>query len=136
MSVEIESVSSFFKKVNSFKQEKRRIDYFNKNLTAAAKTILVGNFNPKIDLKMPSGAPPYEPNEDAEHNEKLYEKMGRFMPSGQHQWAREKMFIDFLQSVPPEDAKVIIAHKDKKLTEMYPNINKEFISKVCPEVLG
>ena len=23
--------------------------------------------------------------------------MGRFMPSGQHQWAREKMFIDFFK---------------------------------------
>ena len=52
-----------------------------------------------------------------------------------HHWKREKIFIDMLQSVPHKDAPLLIAMKDKKLTEIFPTINKELVQEVWPELV-
>ena len=128
----MKSIHEELERINNFKQHKRRVTALKEhNETISIRTLLYGNFNTRIDLRMPEGAPPYEPNEEGVHDEKKY-NMSPMVNFQTHQWKREKYFIDLLQSVPPKDAEVIVAHKDKKITEMFPNITKELIDEVWP----
>jgi hypothetical protein len=41
---------------------------------------------------------------------------------------RESLFISLLEGVHPEEAKVLIAMKDQKLTKLYPKITHKLVS--------
>ncbi len=71
---------------------------------------------------------------------KLENKLFNFGPcfqqgSNVHQWAREGEFIKILQNVNKKDAEVIVAMKDKTLTDIFPNITKEIVEKAWPKLL-
>jgi hypothetical protein len=40
---------------------------------------------------------------------------------------REQLFIDLLESIEDEEAKVLLAVKDQKLTKLYPKITKKLV---------
>ena len=130
-----DTVTEIFKKINSFKQHKRRVEYMKDNWCTPVTTVIMGNFNDRINLKMPEGTPPYTPKKDAVHNEKVYQQAQLLLDFSQHQWAREKMFIDMLETLPPEDAELFIAMKDKKVTDKYPNITLDLVKEVWPQLL-
>ena len=48
------------------------------------------------------------------------------------QWQREKIFTDFLKSINPKDAELMVAMKDKDLTSIFPTLNKELAKEVFP----
>ena len=130
---EIKTLHSMFTKVDKLKQHKRKVDLikeYRKNF--AFITVIQGNFDNNIRLPFPPGAPPYEPKEDpVELNVAKF----RFQPcfdKSKHQWGRERYFISILENVDAKDAEIIIAMKDKKLTELYPTITKELIQEAMP----
>ena len=129
------SLYEILEKVNNFKQHKRKVEFLKNSYGESIRTILMGNFNESINFKMPEGAPPYEPNEEAEHTEEAYDRIPHIMNYNAHQWAREKILIELLQNVPPNDAKLVVAMKDKKLESIFPNITKEFVNEVWPELI-
>ena len=135
MSEEIKSVYETLEKIDKLKQHKRKIDQLKEAYSLPLRTILQGSFNQKINMKMPEGEPPYTPNEEAELSDKPYQNLKNIMNFKLHQWKREKIFIDMLQSVPHKDAPLLIAMKDKKLTEIFPTINKELVQEVWPELV-
>ena len=92
-------------------------------------------FLKSINFRMPEGAPPYEPNEDAEHTDQAYKAIKGIMSMGNHQWAREKALINLLQSIPPNDAELFVAMKDKKVNEMFPNVTEDLVKEVWPELV-
>ena len=48
---------------------------------------------------------------------------------------KEKIFIGILESISAQDAKIIIAAKDKKLDEMYGNITYDLVEKAFPALV-
>ena len=46
---------------------------------------------------------------------------------------REQLFINFLEMIDPEDAKLIISAKDKKIP--YPNITAELVNEAFPGLI-
>ena len=46
---------------------------------------------------------------------------------------KESMFIEVLESVSPEEAKLVLMMKEKKLT--YKGINRKLIEEALPEIL-
>ena len=55
------------------------------------------------------------------------------MDTNMVQWKREKIFTDFLKSINPQDAELVIAMKDKDLTSVFPTINKELAQEAFPK---
>jgi hypothetical protein len=41
---------------------------------------------------------------------------------------REQLFIQMLESIHPDEAKILLAIKDQKLTKLYPNITKKVVA--------
>lgn len=109
------------------------------NLTPELKTVLKYTFHKNIMFELPKGAPPYKEMETPEnwgHN-RLPRELRKFQyfitGTTLNPIKREAMFIEVLESVSPEEAKLVLMMKEKKLT--YKGINRKLIEEALPEIL-
>ena len=82
---------------------------------------------------LPEGEPPFKPASEpmgmTETN--LYTEAKRlyvFMKPELTPIKRETLFINLLEGIHPEEAKVVIAVKDQKLHKLYPKITHKLVS--------
>jgi hypothetical protein len=98
------------------------------------KVICAHNFLPNYKFKLPEGEPPFKPAAEpmgmTETN--LYVECKRFhnvfCNANITPLKRESLFIGLLEGIHPEEAKVIIAVKDQKLSKLYPKITHKLVS--------
>jgi len=109
------------------------------NLTPELKTVLKYTFHKNIQFELPKGAPPYKEMETPAnwgHN-RLPRELRKFQyfitGNNLNPIKREAMFIEVLESVSPEEAKLVLMMKDKKLT--YKGITRKLIEEALPEIL-
>jgi len=133
------SVSEILKKASEMKNENDRIQWLRNNNSVALESVLRGAFDPKIKWLLPEGAPPYKPNDLVDQQNKLYaeaRKLYLFIEGGNpdlKQLRRETLFVELLESVDPEDAKLLLAIKDKHLP--YPGVTPDVVTKAFPGIL-
>lgn len=132
-------VAEILKRASEMKDEASRIQWLRQNNNVALETIIRGAFDPSIKWQLPEGEPPYKPNDLVDQQHRLYteiRKMYLFIEGGNpnlKQLRRESLYIELLETVDPEDAKLLLAIKDKKLP--YPNITPDLIRKAFPGIL-
>ena len=125
------------KKIDNLKQHKRKVDQLKEAGDFIVKSIIQASYTKHIDFKMPQGAPPFERNkEEVEFDAEYFNKCIKgIMSMKKHQWAREKEFTDFISHINEKDADIMIAMKDKKLTDVFPTFTREFCKEVFPELV-
>ena len=105
------------------------------------KPILNLAFNPDIKWLLPEDSPPYRPNHEALPTD-MYKEMRKMYifldeKSGGNprlnQIKRESLFIDVLESVPVDDAKLLLEVKNKKIP--FKGITKALVKKAFPGML-
>lgn len=100
--------------------------------------VLSFNFNSQMKFELPDGVPPYKRDEATNTDFQgalchVVKRLANCFPGNKiPKIKKERTFIDVLESVPPKSADIILAMKDKSLTELYPNITKELVQKVFP----
>lgn len=100
------------------------------------------NFNDKVKLDLPEGVPPYKRDDltHADFQGALVHSIHRLkncLPYMQmKKFAKERIFIEMLESIPPKSAEILIFCKDKALQELFPNITKELVAKHHPHLVG
>ena len=116
------------KKIDDLKQHKRKVDGL-KELGYVAKQIVSLNYANHLNWNMPTGAPPYNENEEGSvpKAEDFSRGLSSIFNQKNHQWAREKVLIDMLQYLNKEDSEILIAVKDKELTKIFPTITEELV---------
>jgi hypothetical protein len=109
------------------------------DLTPELKTVLKYTFHKNILFELPKGVPPYKAMETPEnwgHN-RLPKELRKFQyflkGSNLNPIKRESIFIEVLETVSPEEAKLVLMMKDKKLT--YKGITRKLIEEALPEIL-
>ena len=50
-------------------------------------------------------------------------------------WTREKYFASILERIDAKDAEIVVAMKDKKLTELFPTVTKDLIKEAIPGLI-
>lgn len=101
--------------------EEEQVKCLQANDNSAIRTVLRFCFDPNIKWLLPEGDAPYKPCEYANMDNMLYSEARRlylFVEGGNDNLTtlkRESMFVELLQSITPEDAKLLISIKDKKL---------------------
>lgn len=134
-------VFEVLEKVSSYKQEGRRIEYLKAQATFELRTILAVAFNNKLVFDLPMGAPPYKqdktnPTEAMSTMKNTVRSFPTLLATNKIPvFKKEHVFVTMLEGVNYKNAEVIIAAKDKKLTELYPAITRELIEKAIPDVL-
>jgi hypothetical protein len=105
------------------------------------------NFDSRLRLVFPEGAPPYNRNE-AVHPDMCTPLSGQILrlkgcvsfnnnPSEiKRSLDRERVLIQILEQISFKEADVLIACKDKLLQETYPNITAELVKSVFPNYVG
>ncbi len=101
--------------------EQEQIKCLQANDNSAIRTILKFCFDPNIKWLLPEGDPPYKACEYPNLENMMYSEARRlylFVEGGNPNLKplkRESMFVDLLQCITPEDAKLLCSIKDKKL---------------------
>ena len=121
------------------KSQKDKVSYLQQFAdNNVLQTILAGAFYPNIKWALPPGTPPYKPCDPVNAEGFLYAEAKRlyiFCEGGSQipNLRRETLFIEFLESIHPEDAKVILAMKDKKLP--YDGVTLAVVKKAFPGLI-
>tara|TARA_Y100000389_G_scaffold202979_1_gene249965 strand:+ start:5998 stop:6411 length:414 start_codon:yes stop_codon:yes gene_type:complete len=128
-----------FDLVKSSKNVDDKINVLRKNETWALKDVLRGTYDPKVKWNVPSGKPPYEPNQghNAPANLLKQNKQFKYFVRGLDgdkllKPRREMLYIKLLESVHPKDAEIVINMTSKKSIT---GISKSLVRKAFPNLI-
>jgi len=120
------------------REEKRQVLIDRDNF--ATKALLQLNYHPDVKWYLPSGIPPYTPGQiaDSTPNSLHFEvkKLDYFVDPSPHDLPllrREGMFVSLLERLDPNDAKLILAVKDRKLS--YKGLSYKLVRDTWPDLL-
>jgi len=114
-------IAEVLKMVSEQKTKEEKINVFRKNDSTALRTVLKYALDPTVKWALPPGVPPYKPAPYLDQQSMLYQEAKRlylFVEGGNPNLTplkRETLFIGLLESIDPEDAKVLLSAKEKKL---------------------
>ncbi len=122
-------------KVNNAKDKPKKIEVLRRYDTNELRMLMKGAFDPKLEWLMPEGAPPYKPNEapiGTEHTwlKQEVKRMFHFLKGGNPQLSqmkRDTMFIQMLEGLSDEEAKLLIQVKDKELNKHYKGLTANLV---------
>lgn len=133
-------VAETLKKISDLPNEQDRQSSL---ATCADNVVLVMSlkyiFDPTIGFDLPDGDPPYKVNEFLDQQSNYYNEFRRmylFIKGGHNGLAklkRESLFVQFIEGIDPEDAKMVLAMKDKQAP--YPNITYDLVYRTFPGLL-
>lgn len=109
-------------KVSESKTRKDKIETLQKYSMGSLKDVLRGIFDDRVQWNLPGGEPPYEPAPVESHPTTLRKAhlQFRYLVKGIKESERlikpkrEAIFINMLESVHPEDAKLLVSMINKK----------------------
>jgi hypothetical protein len=129
----------FLLKVSKLKKTQEKIDAIRYNDSLPLRVILQGAFDPSVEWLLPEGEPPYRPNDLVDQQHVLIkdiEKLRYFIKGfydNLNQTKRESMFVELLERVDPQDAKLLCAIKDKKMP--FPGITIQHVKEGLPGLI-
>lgn len=104
----------------------------------AVARVLQLAYDPSIVFNLPEGDPPYKPCQYLDQQSMLYSqlrKMYLFIGEGNpglSNLKKEALFIGMLEALDPEDAKLVLAIKSKKLP--YPELTQDLVHAARPDL--
>ena len=110
------------------------------NLKPDLKTVIMLTFHRDIQFDLPEGAPPFKaldiPNNWGYNRLPKELRKFKYFFKGNNSNAikREKIFIEMLESLGEEEAKLVLMIKDKKLT--YKGFTKKMVVEALPELFA
>ena len=128
----VESQKTKAKKVQALQE------YRDDSLTA----ILIWNFDDRVQSAIPDGVVPYKENEvpvgtDHTSLRREWKNLFHFIKGGNDELSslrRETMFIQMLEGLHPEEAKIICLVKDKNLTQKY-KLTRDLVAEAFPDIV-
>ena len=133
------SLSSILIETTKQKTRKDKIDFLRKNTNGSLNKIIQMTYDPEVKFLLPEGEPPYVPSKFDEPGN-LYKEIRRlylFVEGGNPNLTavkREDRFIELLEFVDAEDAKLLLGMKDGKLP--YPGLSEKFMQEALPELFN
>ena len=127
--------------VDSQRSKAKKIDILREYADDALKSILIWNFDPTAISVLPEGHVPYKENEvpvgtDHTSLRREWKNLYHFLKGGNDSLStmrRETMFIQMLEGLHPEEAKIICLVKDKDLESRY-KITYEMVQQAYPDI--
>jgi hypothetical protein len=133
---------SIFDKVGKAKTKKEKIDILRAHSGPVMKMILGYTYDPNVKWLLPEGTPPYKQlSDNADAGVTLQTEMKRFYlfvegptdtQKNLKQPRREELFIQTLESLHPDECKVLIGMKDRKLP--YRGLTRKLVAEAFPNL--
>jgi len=133
------AVFEVLNKVRNLKTKADKISFLKENESWALKDIIRGTMDSTIKWTLPEGEPPYTPAEAHNHPANLMRENTKFtyfakggkgdrLPSVK----RERIFLEILEGVHPEDAKLVISMINK---EPIKGVTRPIVEEAFPGLL-
>ena len=130
-----ELISEIFTKINNAKDKPKKIEVLRQYDTPGMRMILKGAFDPKIEWDLPPGVPPYIANEAPAGTEHTFleveaRKLYNFAKGGNNtinKIRKETLFIQMLEGLHADEAKVLIDMKNKTLNKTYKGLTSDMV---------
>ena len=128
-------INEIFLKVNNAKDKPKKIDVLRQYDKPALRQILKGCFDPKIEWELPEGIPPYIENDvpaGTEHTLLINEtkKLWHFVKGADtatNKLQKETMFIQMLEGLHKDEAKVLLDMKNGTLNKTYRGLTADMV---------
>tara|TARA_B100001778_G_scaffold263170_1_gene223792 strand:- start:102 stop:578 length:477 start_codon:yes stop_codon:yes gene_type:complete len=131
------SIAEVLGEVEKAKTREEKREVLKKNESWSLRALLQQNFHPQASWLIPPGSPPYNANQNSADTSLLYEaKKLEYYTSGKQKipmLKREAMFVSLLERLSPDEAKIIIAVKDQKLS--YKGLTYKLVKDTWPDLL-
>ena len=134
--------SEILQAVSSAKTKREKIDLLREYRNPALVSLLIWNFDPSIESAIPEGEVPFKENPEEQpvdgvsrlnqHTRTLY----NFVKGGNLELSRtrrEALYIQLLESIHKDEAKVLNLVKDKNLQSEY-KIDQAIVSEAYPDI--
>ena len=136
-----EGVAEILERVSKIKSRKEQVATLRRDHNIALETIVDLCFNENLKFKLPDTDPPYKPQvKEADMQSQLYNKsqLRKFaiflkgVPEYRHlpKIKRENIFIQLLETLDPDDAKLVLSVKNKKMP--YKGITRKLFEEAWP----
>ena len=127
--------------VESQRTKAKKIEILREYDDLALKAILIWNFDPTAISVLPEGPVPYKENEvpigtDHTSLRREWKNLYHFVKGGNDRLSairRETMFVQMLEGLHPEEAKIICLVKDKDLESRY-KITYDVVQQAYPDI--
>ena len=131
----VQLMSEILTKVNNAKDKPKKIAVLQQNASAPLKQVLKGAFDSSIVWDLPAGDPPYIANEapiGTEHGLLRNEakRLWHFVKGADNDLTKtqkETMFIQMLEGLHQDEAKVLLGMKNKSLNKMYKGLTESVV---------
>jgi len=128
-------VHELFTKINNAKDKTKKIAVLRENDSQALRQLCKAAFYSKIQFDLPAGDPPYMENEapaGTEHTSLFNEarRLYVYIVGGNNQIKRvrkETLFIQLLEGLHKDDAKVLLHIKNKTLNKAYKGFTESVV---------
>ena len=116
-------VHEIFDLLSKANSKKKKVEVLKAHNIMPVRDILQGTFDDRIQWNLPGGVPPYTPASDEappprtllrEHLKFKYFVKGLRESEGLTSVKRERMFIDILETIHPNEAKILLDMINKK----------------------
>lgn len=134
------SISEILSACSKLGTTKEKVAFLQQNDSLTLRVLLQYALDYRVEWLLPHGAPPYKPCEYLDQEARLFQetrKFNLFVRGGEHPdmhpIRREQLFIQFLEGLDPEDAKLMCSVKDKKIP--YTGINASLVNAAFPGLI-
>lgn len=140
------TLHDIFTEVSKAKTKADKIKILKAHDLLHVRDVLRGAFDDSIEWVLPEGLPPFEDYEVAVKNEtngnlhKVTKQLTYFVkgsPAARNVKALklEKMWVNILESIHPDDADVLTAMKDKNLNTLYKGLTRNLVMEAFPNLI-
>ena len=112
------------------KKKTDKVSILKQNETWALKDIIRGSMDKTVKWSLPDGEPPYTPAESHNHPTDLRRQNVMFMDTPK--FKKERMFLEMIEGVHPEDAKLVIGMINKETPK---GITRAVVEEAYPGLL-
>lgn len=129
----------FLERVSKLTSTQDKVENLRANDTMALRMVLQAVFDPTVKFLLPEGDPPFRVNDLVDQQHVFHREADkiRYFVEGFHptlnQNKREAMFIEFLERLDPQDAKLLLGMKSKKLP--FNGISLGMVKEAFPDLL-
>ena len=134
-------ISEVLQKVSNAKTKAEKVKLLRQYNTPALRSLLIANYDDSVISMLPQGEVPFVPNDapaGTEHTklEHEFRKLYLFFKGGSNslqQSKRESLFIQMLEGLHEDEARLLCLVKDKTLGKKY-KITKACVEEAFPSI--
>jgi hypothetical protein len=135
-------VDDILDRVATAKTRKEKIEVLQRYNNRGLRDVLKGAFDDNVQFNLPEGAPPYNPGSETGYGSTLLKQSKRFRyfvktPNNEKSNVKiERMYIQMLEALHPNEAQIVVWMKDKDLNGKYKGLTKKLVSDAFPGLIS